>query len=127
MGGHPVDAGALVCAQLSALHVNEQIFEHPERFDPERFINNEKLLQQVIPFGVGKRSCLGESLARSELYLVSYWKDLRSSNDVSQIFGNLLVRYNFKPHGKLSTEEIFPFSAAKRPFKLEMQFEKMQY
>ncbi|CAI2354657.1 unnamed protein product [Caenorhabditis sp. 36 PRJEB53466] len=110
MGGHPVDAGALVTAQLSALHVNEQIFEHPEKFDPERFIRNEKLLQQIIPFGVGKRSCLGESLARAELYL---------------IFGNLLLRYNFKPHGKLSTAELLPFSAAKRPFKLEMQFVKI--
>ncbi|PIC24203.1 hypothetical protein B9Z55_017623 [Caenorhabditis nigoni] len=70
MGGHMVDSGALVTAQLSALHVNETVFEHPEKFDPERFIRDEKLLQKVIPFGLGKRACLGESLARSELYLV---------------------------------------------------------
>ncbi|UMM32981.1 hypothetical protein L5515_006616 [Caenorhabditis briggsae] len=107
MGGHMVDSGALVTAQLSALHVNETVFEHPEKFDPERFIRDEKLLQKVIPFGLGKRSCLGESLARSELYL---------------IFGNLLLRYKFQPHGELSTREIMPYSAGKRPFKLEMQF-----
>ncbi|CAL2043683.1 unnamed protein product [Caenorhabditis brenneri] len=110
MGGHPVDSGALVTAQLSALHVNETVFKNPQEFDPERFIRDEKLLQKVIPFGLGKRSCLGESLARSELFL---------------IFGNLLLRYKFKPHGPLSTKEIMPYSAGKRPFKLEMQFVKI--
>ncbi|CAO4377604.1 unnamed protein product [Caenorhabditis nigoni] len=110
MGGHMVDSGALVTAQLSALHINETVFENPERFDPERFIRDEKLLQKVIPFGIGKRACLGESLSRSELYL---------------IFGNLLLRYNFKPHGELSTKELMPYSAGKRPFKLEMQFIKI--
>ncbi|EFO94928.1 hypothetical protein CRE_09247 [Caenorhabditis remanei] len=110
MGGHPVDSGAFVTAQLSALHVNDTIFKNAETFDPERFIRDEKLLQKVIPFGLGKRSCLGESLARSELYL---------------IFGNLLLRYNFKPHGKLSTTEVMPYSFAKRPFKLEMEFLKI--
>ncbi|CAO4377607.1 unnamed protein product [Caenorhabditis nigoni] len=110
MGGHMVDSGTFVTAQLSALHINETVFEHPEKFDPERYIRDESLLQKVIPFGVGKRACLGESLARSELYL---------------IFGNLLLRYNFKPHGKLSTEEVMPYSFAKRPFKLEMQFVKI--
>ncbi|UMM32997.1 hypothetical protein L5515_006626 [Caenorhabditis briggsae] len=110
MGGHMVDSGAFVTAQLSALHINETVFEDPQKFDPERFIRDESLLQKVIPFGVGKRACLGESLARSELYL---------------IFGNLLLRYNFKPHGKLSTQEVMPYSFAKRPFKLEMQFVKI--
>ncbi|CAO4377595.1 unnamed protein product [Caenorhabditis nigoni] len=110
MGGHMVDSGALVTAQLSALHVNETVFEHPEKFDPERFIRDEKLLQKVIPFGIGKRACLGESLSRSELYL---------------IFGNLLLRYDFKPHGELSTKELMPYSAGKRPSKLEMQFIKI--
>ncbi|PIC24219.1 hypothetical protein B9Z55_017636 [Caenorhabditis nigoni] len=110
MGGHMVDSGAFVTAQLSALHINETVFEEPQKFDPERYIRDESLLQKVIPFGVGKRACLGESLARSELYL---------------IFGNLLLRYNFKPYGKLSTTEVLPYSFAKRPFKLEMQFVKI--
>ncbi|KAF1753573.1 hypothetical protein GCK72_020130 [Caenorhabditis remanei] len=95
MGGHLVDSGALVTAQLNALHLNETVFKNQKEFDPERFLRDEKLLQKVIPFGFGKRSCLGESLARSELYL---------------IFGNLLLRYNFKPTGELSTEELLPYS-----------------
>ncbi|CCD72734.1 CYtochrome P450 family [Caenorhabditis elegans] len=110
MGGHPVDSGAVVTAQLGALHVNDTIFKNPREFDPERFIRDDTLLQKVIPFGVGKRNCLGESLARSELYL---------------ILGNLLLRYKFEPHGKLSTEETMPYSIAKRAFNLEMKFVKI--
>ncbi|CCD67691.1 CYtochrome P450 family [Caenorhabditis elegans] len=110
MGGHPVDAGALVTAQLGTLHVNETVFENPLKFDPERYIRDENLLQKVIPFGVGKRSCLGESLARAELYL---------------IFGNLLLRYKFESSSKLSTTELAPYSIGKRPFKLEMKFVKI--
>lgn len=75
IGGHPVDSGCLIASQLSALHTNEKIFENPEKFNPERFIRNENLMQQTIPFGIGKRSCLGESLARAELYLVKTFFD----------------------------------------------------
>ncbi|CCD61370.1 CYtochrome P450 family [Caenorhabditis elegans] len=110
IGGHPVDAGALVTAQLSALHVNETYFTNPQVFEPERYSQDEKLLQKIIPFGVGKRSCLGESLAKAELYL---------------IFGNLLLRYKFEPHGKLSATDLMPYSAGRRPFKLEMKFVKI--
>uniref|UniRef100_A0A1I7TXS3 Unspecific monooxygenase n=1 Tax=Caenorhabditis tropicalis TaxID=1561998 RepID=A0A1I7TXS3_9PELO len=110
MGGHLVDGGCLVSAQLGVLHVNDEMFENPYEFDPERFLRDEKLLQKVIPFGLGKRSCLGEALARSELYL---------------IFGNLLLRYQFRPHGKLSTVELNPFSAAKKPYKMKLEFIKI--
>ncbi|CAO4376134.1 unnamed protein product [Caenorhabditis nigoni] len=111
IGGHPVDAGCLIAAQLSALHTNEKVFEDPEKFAPERFLKNENLIQQVIPFGIGKRSCLGEALARAELYL---------------IIGNLLLRYNFKPHGGLPpTKEVLPFTMAKRCAVYEMEFIKI--
>ncbi|CAL2042616.1 unnamed protein product [Caenorhabditis brenneri] len=38
-------------------------------FAPERFLENKNLAQRLIPFGVGKRACTGEALARAELYL----------------------------------------------------------
>ncbi|KAK6052067.1 hypothetical protein COOONC_10427 [Cooperia oncophora] len=49
---------------------------YPE-FDPERYMKGQKLEEQVIPFGIGRRACLGESLARAELYLVSSLPILR--------------------------------------------------
>ena len=44
------------------------------QFDPERFLDADgkfipKLNASYMPFSLGKRSCLGESIARTELFL----------------------------------------------------------
>ncbi|KAH7694592.1 CBN-CYP-33A1 protein, partial [Aphelenchoides avenae] len=48
------------------------IFPDPTRFNPDRFIDESgslKRVDELIPFSIGKRQCLGESLARMELFL----------------------------------------------------------
>ncbi|XP_061173512.1 cytochrome P450 2C28-like [Saccostrea echinata] len=48
------------------------VFEDPEVFRPQRFLDDEgKLINtdKVLTFSVGRRVCLGESLARMELFL----------------------------------------------------------
>ena len=51
-------------------HLNEEFFEDPLKFKPERFINDQG---QFVPhevvnfFSVGKRRCPGENLARAEV------------------------------------------------------------
>lgn len=48
------------------------MFPNPEEFRPERFLDdngNFKSMNEVVNFGVGRRNCLGESLARMELFL----------------------------------------------------------
>ncbi|CAP22668.1 Protein CBR-CYP-35B2 [Caenorhabditis briggsae] len=110
--GYPVDSGSVITAQLGALHVNNDIFKNAEKFYPERFIEDPKLLNQVIPFGIGKRSCVGENIARSEIYLM---------------IGNLLLRYDIKPFGDVpSTEDKLPYSAGKLPDKtVKLEFCKL--
>ncbi|EPB80697.1 hypothetical protein ANCCEY_00265 [Ancylostoma ceylanicum] len=71
VGGFSVPAGTTITAQLSLLLSDEKHFKDPSNFDPSRYFKMDRLDQHVIPFGIGKRSCLGESLARAELYLVS--------------------------------------------------------
>lgn len=49
-------------------------FADPQKFMPERFLEADgKTLKKVdgfLPFSIGRRQCLGESLARAELFLV---------------------------------------------------------
>ncbi|CAH1800478.1 unnamed protein product [Owenia fusiformis] len=54
------------------LHNDPEYWHEPEKFNPDRFIREDGKFQKdehVVTFSVGKRSCLGESLARQELFL----------------------------------------------------------
>ncbi|RWS05920.1 Cytochrome P450 2J6-like protein [Dinothrombium tinctorium] len=52
---------------------DETIFENPDTFDPQRFLSNDgrelKKVEELIPFSYGKRACVGEILAKMELFL----------------------------------------------------------
>ncbi|KAK0400921.1 hypothetical protein QR680_015519 [Steinernema hermaphroditum] len=107
-----IPEGTSITHQISVIMSNEDEFKGPLKFNPDRFIGT-KLEQQVIAFGVGKRSCLGESLARAELFL---------------ILGNLLQRYKISvPNGQKppSTEELNVVGVMHRCKSYECAFEKV--
>jgi cytochrome P450 len=55
---------------------DKEVFPDPSRFNPNRFLAGDgktidKLkAEHMLPFGMGKRQCAGESLARMELFLI---------------------------------------------------------
>lgn len=54
--------GDIVMFPIFALHRDPKFFPNPEKFDPERFSDeNKENIKQMsyIPFGVGPRNCIG--------------------------------------------------------------------
>ncbi|KAK6045600.1 hypothetical protein COOONC_16895 [Cooperia oncophora] len=72
VGSYVIPKGTTITAQISLIMTDEKYFKNRNEFNPDRYLNGNKLDQKVVPFGLGKRSCLGESLAQAELYLVRF-------------------------------------------------------
>ncbi|CAN7986558.1 unnamed protein product [Ixodes hexagonus] len=73
-GEYFVPKGTIVMRNVWAVHMSSTLWEHPERFDPSRFLSSDgsKLLDRpdyIIPFSVGKRMCPGETLATVEIFV----------------------------------------------------------
>ncbi|CAH1793548.1 unnamed protein product [Owenia fusiformis] len=61
-----------VAVNFYSIHYDPDYWDQPEIFNPDRFIGEDgkfKRDEHVMPFSIGKRSCLGEPLARMELFL----------------------------------------------------------
>lgn len=71
IGGYLIPKGTQVLPNLYGMNMNPNLWAHPERFNPERFITNERAQKPdyFIPFSVGRRMCLGDVLAKMEVFL----------------------------------------------------------
>ncbi|GAB0201666.1 steroid 21-hydroxylase [Grus japonensis] len=69
VGDITVPAGSILVPNLLAAHQDPDTWHHPEDFLPERFLEPGAPWRALVPFGCGARSCLGEGLARAELFV----------------------------------------------------------
>ena len=72
VGEHVIPKGTTIMSSLSDVMYDPKHFPNPETFNPDRFISKSgsfKHNERVIPFGIGKRYCLGQSLAEKEFFL----------------------------------------------------------
>jgi cytochrome P450 len=66
-----LDHGKMIAANLYILQRREDLFDDPDRFRPERFIDRQPDKFAWIPFGGGTvRGCIGRSLATVEMKVV---------------------------------------------------------
>src|SRR5204862_1141483 len=70
IGGWALPAGATVAPSIYLVHRRPDIYPDPERFVPERFLDNSPGTYTWIPFGGGIRRCLGASFAMFEMKVV---------------------------------------------------------
>ncbi|HSM04327.1 MAG TPA: cytochrome P450 [Longimicrobiales bacterium] len=73
IGDIRVPAGLMVLTYLYGLHRNPDVWSDPEAFDPDRFLREEAKGRSpfaYLPFGGGRRKCIGSNMAMVQMLLV---------------------------------------------------------
>eukprot|EP00080_Pristionchus_pacificus_P005432 PDM65452.1 G protein-coupled receptor [Pristionchus pacificus] len=125
IGGKLVPKDTLTLPQIHSVMRNQIIFPNPDEFRPERFLEEDgrsaskvlintsemknppsfsppykfplKHAEHFVAFGMGKRQCLGESLARMELFLIlgtlllNYRFEKTEPSDMTPVFGSIIA------------------------------------
>nr|XP_048300986.1 cytochrome P450 2D20-like isoform X1 [Myodes glareolus] len=107
--GFLIPKGTTLLTNLSSVLKDETVWEKPLRFHPEHFLDAQGRFvkhEAFMPFSAGRRACLGEPLARMELFL---------------FFTCLLQRFSFSvPSGqpRPSDHGIFALPVTPTPYEL---------
>lgn len=90
-------AGTMMGCTMYYVHHNPKVWGDPKNFRPERFLSDDGKTyvknENLIPFSVGKRHCLGESLARDSLFL---------------FLGNIIQNFQILPNPNEPTPTLEP-------------------
>ncbi|KAJ9626858.1 hypothetical protein H2204_009874 [Knufia peltigerae] len=65
--GYRIPAGATVIGNHWAIHLDEDVYDDPLEFKPDRWIENPDL--PLAPFGFGRRICTGQHIAKNSLFI----------------------------------------------------------
>ncbi|XP_042748787.1 cytochrome P450 2C4-like [Lagopus leucura] len=70
--GYIIPKGSTIYPLLSSALKDPHYFPDPERFDPQHFLDSEgkfRRCEAFMPFSAGRRMCLGEPLARMQIFI----------------------------------------------------------
>ncbi|XP_029451953.1 cytochrome P450 2K4-like [Rhinatrema bivittatum] len=105
--GHVIPKGSYIIPLLESVLHDKTQFENPEEFYPQHFLDSEgKFLKKeaFMPFSAGRRICLGETLAKMELFL---------------FFTSLLQEFTFCPPPGVTHVDLTPqvgFTTCPKPY-----------
>ncbi|KAM6938882.1 cytochrome P450 2J2-like [Lycodopsis pacificus] len=108
LGGYTIPKGVTIIPNLTSVLFDKNEWETPNTFNPGHFLNEEgKFVKRAafIPFSAGKRLCLGENLARMELFL---------------FFTSLLQHFNFSMPAGVKPVMDFRFGVTLAPVPYEI-------
>lgn len=69
-GGYRLPVGTRILLAACLTHYDPELFPHPDRFDPDRFLDTMPDTYSWIPFGGGIRRCIGATFAHMEMDVV---------------------------------------------------------
>ncbi|XP_007233161.3 cytochrome P450 2B4 [Astyanax mexicanus] len=70
--GYNIPAGTDIMPNLTAILTDKEHWKYPKTFNPENFLDEKGQFcknDSFLPFSLGPRVCLGETLARTELFI----------------------------------------------------------
>ncbi|ESO03123.1 hypothetical protein HELRODRAFT_157153 [Helobdella robusta] len=107
-----IPSGVMVMPNIYSAHMNSEDWVDPEIFKIERFLNDDQTQvvnrDLIIPFSLGKRACLGEILAKQEIFLFTT---------------SILHKYSILPKKcdeKIVVEEIIGITVSPSPFEARL-------
>ncbi|KAI8785389.1 cytochrome P450 2J1 [Biomphalaria glabrata] len=107
--GFVFPAGAHILPNMDSVQHDPNVWENPGDFNPDRFLDKGGNLiqpEEFIPFSLGNRVCLGESMAKMELFL---------------FFSAIIQRFQLLPEHENRLpplDEIYGAIACPQPYKL---------
>ena len=111
VNGQIIPADTMIIPIMAEILKGDHWGPDAEMFRPERFLDeNGKVLKKkhFLPFSIGKRQCLGETLAKTELFL---------------FFTGLVHQYKFLPEDEKnipSEDCVFGITLLPKPFNVKL-------
>ncbi|KAG6454181.1 probable cytochrome P450 305a1 [Manduca sexta] len=105
--GYLIPKDATVLISVGDIHRDPELWQDPNEFNPERFIDERGILknsEHMYPFGLGRRRCPGDALAKSAIFI---------------LFVGILQKYRISPcNGVLPSDEAqIGIIAGAKPYK----------
>ncbi|KAG8336713.1 hypothetical protein J6590_039794 [Homalodisca vitripennis] len=71
--GYNIPKDTMIIVNFNSVMMNPEFWDNPDEYRPERFIKNGflEIPEFYLPFGLGKHRCIGQTLARSNVFLLT--------------------------------------------------------